>query len=129
MKALRALAFTLALVAAAALPATAQTLPAERNTRHALIIGIGEYLDPDVPTLRGIPHDMVSARRMATAMAVPERNIRMLRDHDATAERIRGEITALQARMADGDRVFIYYSGHGTRWFDKGSNKTIAPKA
>ena len=119
MKALPALACTLALAAASALPVTAQSLPAERNTRHALIIGIGEYLDPDVPTLRGIPHDMVSARRMATAMAVPERNIRMLRDHDATADRIRSEITALQARMADGDRVFIYYSGHGTRWFDE----------
>ena len=119
----RALAQALALAAALALglalPAAAQPLPTERNTRHALIIGIGEYLDPDVPTLKGIRHDMVSARRMAAAMAVPEANIRMLRDHEATAERIRGEITALQARMADGDRVFIYYSGHGTRWFDE----------
>lgn len=102
-----------------ALPASAQTLPAERNTRHALIIGIGEYLDPDIPTLKGMRHDMVSARRMAAAMAVPDANIRMLRDQDATAERIRSEITALQARMTDGDRVFVYYSGHGTRWFDE----------
>ena len=97
----------------------AQQLPAERNTRHALIIGIGEYLDPDIPSLRGMRHDMVSARRMAAAMAVPDANIRMLRDQDATADRIRSEITALQARIVDGDRVFVYYSGHGTRWFDE----------
>ncbi len=97
----------------------AQTLPAERNTRHALIIGIGEYIDPDIPTLKGMRHDMVSARRMAAAMAVPDANIRLLRDQDATADRIRSEITALQARIVDGDRVFVYYSGHGTRWFDE----------
>ena len=109
-------------LASAQTPASAPAanpLPAERNTRHALIIGIGDYLDPDVPALKGVRHDMVSARRMAAAMAVPEANMRMLRDQDATADRIRAEITALQSRMADGDRVFIYYSGHGTRWYDE----------
>ena len=73
-----------------ALPAAAQSLPAERNTRHGLIVGVGEYLDPDVPTLKSIPHDRVSARRMAAAMAAPEANTRMLRDHDATAESLQG---------------------------------------
>ena len=51
-------------------------------------------------------------------MAVPESQTRMLRDHEATAERIRSEIAALQSRMNDGDRVFVYYSGHGTRTAD-----------
>ena len=99
--------------------AQAQSTPTVRNTRHALVIGIGEYLDPAVPALRGIPHDMVSAQRMAAAMAIPAGNIRVLRDQDATADRIRAEITALNARVADGDRVFVYYSGHGTRTFDE----------
>ncbi len=118
MNALRDIA-TVALAAALAAPVGAQTRPAERHTRHALIIGIGEYADPNVPELKGIKHDMVSARRMAQAMAVPESNITTLRDGAATAERIRAEITALEGRVADGDRVFIYYSGHGTRWFDE----------
>ena len=99
--------------------AQAQSTPPVRNTRHALVIGIGEYLDPAVPALKGIPHDMVSAQRMAAAMAIPAGNIRVLRDQDATADRIRAEITALNARVADGDRVFVYYSGHGTRTFDE----------
>lgn len=111
-----ALSFALAAPLAAQ---TAEPAPAGRNTRHALVIGIGEYLDPEVPALRGIAHDMVSARRMAAAMAIPEANIRMLRDHDATADRIRKEIADLDARVADGDRVFVYYSGHGTRWYDE----------
>jgi hypothetical protein len=116
MKAPALTAFGLAL--ALALGAAAQTPPAARHTRHALVIGIGDYADPDVPPLKGVVHDMDSARRMAHAMAIPDANITVLRDRDATAGRIRAEIAALQARMADGDRVFVYYSGHGTRWFD-----------
>jgi hypothetical protein len=111
------LAASALLAAALALPAWAQ--PAQRNTRHALIIGISEYIDPAVPTLKGVKHDMLSARRMAAAMAIPDANIRVLRDRDATAEHIREEIEGLYSRMADGDRLFIYYSGHGTRWYDE----------
>ncbi|MCE2908254.1 MAG: caspase family protein [Burkholderiaceae bacterium] len=112
-----ALLGTLALTAAAQAPSPA--LPAERNTRHALIIGIGEYADPQVPKLEGVVHDMDSARRMARAMAVPEANMRIVRDREATAARIRQEIAGLEQRMADGDRLFVYFSGHGTRWFDE----------
>lgn len=123
MKILATLAAAALVTAGLARPGFAQSpsapLPAERNTRHALIIGVGEYIDAAVPSLKGVKHDMVSARRMASAMAIPEANIRVLRDHDATADRIRREIAALDARMADGDRLFIYYSGHGTRWFDE----------
>jgi hypothetical protein len=115
-KAAPALAAAL-LVLAGAAPAEPSP-PVQRNTRHALIIGIGDYADPGVPRLRGVVHDMASARRMAQAMAVPDANILVLRDQDATAGRIRSEISALQGRMANGDRVFVYYSGHGTRWYD-----------
>lgn len=96
-----------------------QAAVAERHTRHALIIGIGDYADAEVPPLKGMRHDIDSARRMAAAMAVPQANVRVLRDRDATAERIRGEIAALESRLADGDRVFVYYSGHGTRGYDE----------
>ena len=112
-----ALLGALALAAAAQAPSPSQ--PSERNTRHALIIGIGEYADPQVPKLEGVVHDMDSARRMARAMAVPEANMRIVRDREATAARIRQEIAGLEQRMADGDRLFVYFSGHGTRWFDE----------
>lgn len=110
-------------LAVAALSAQAQPQPAERNTRHALIIGIGQYSDPEVPALKGVVHDMDSARRMARAMAVPDANMRFVRDGEATAARIRQEITALQQRMAEGDRLFVYFSGHGTRWYDEATRK------
>ena len=119
--------FRTAVVAAAlagcSLATFAQPQPAERNTRHALIIGIGKYTDPEVPPLLGVVHDMDSARRMARAMSVPDANMRVLRDAEATAERIRQEISSLQQRMAEGDRLFVYFSGHGTRWYDESTRK------
>jgi Caspase domain/Domain of unknown function (DUF4384) len=114
----------LLLLAAAALALPAWGQGPARNTRHALIIGIGEYNDAEIPTLKGMKHDIASARRMAAAMAVPEANQRLLRDGEATAERIRDEIAQLNRRVADGDRVFIYYSGHGTRWHDSTATTT-----
>ena len=106
----------LALVSAAVAWAQA---PAERQARHALLIGIGDYADAEIPALNGIGHDTHSARRMAGAMGVPAANVTVLRDRAATAERIRAEIHALNARVQDGDRVFVYDSGHGTRWYDE----------
>lgn len=108
-----------AALAGPALTATAQAQADDRNTRHALIIGIGKYSDPEVPPLQGVVHDMDSARRMARAMSVPDTNMRVIRDADATADRIRQEISSLQQRMAEGDRLFVYFSGHGTRWYDE----------
>jgi hypothetical protein len=111
-------ALVLAWVVGGPVAAWAQALPAPAAAaaqRHALIIAIGEYGDPTVPPLRGMGHDVASARRIAEALAVPAANTRLLRDHDATAAAIRFQIRSLGERVAPGDRVFVYYSGHGTR--------------
>jgi len=95
-----------------------------RMSRHALIIAVGEYQDPAIPTLRGVGYDIESATRMAMAMQVPEENIRVLRDAEATAANIEREIAALEKRTQPGDRVFFYFSGHGSRWYDARSAVT-----
>lgn len=89
-----------------------------KASRHALIIGIGEYSLPGVSSLKGVSKDMSSAKDIAMAMSVPESNIQYLRDKDATAEHIREALKSMNERVQPGDRVFIYYSGHGTRWVD-----------
>jgi hypothetical protein len=94
-----------------------------RASRHALIIGVGEYLSPNIPTLKGIGHDIESATRMALAMQVPLENVRVLRDHEATAAAIEREIAELNKRTQPGDRVFFYFSGHGSRWYDASIKK------
>jgi hypothetical protein len=103
-----------------------------RAARHALIIAIGDYMSPNIPPLLGVGHDVDSATKMATAMQVPAANIRVLRDHDATAARIEHEIAELNQRTRPGDRVFFYYSGHGTRYYsplpaDQGCVEALLP--
>ena len=86
-----------------------------RINRHALIIGVGRYEDPLVPALPGTKLDKVSATQMAQAMQVPDNNIQYLQDEQATLTNIRTALNNLSERVQDGDRVFIHYSGHGTR--------------
>ncbi len=94
-----------------------RSLPPRIN-RHALIIGIGRYADPATPSLPGTRLDKDSATQMAQAMQVPPSNIRYLQDEQATGANIRQALHDLTDRVQDGDRVFIHYSGHGTRYND-----------
>jgi hypothetical protein len=94
-----------------------RSLPA-RSNRHALIIGIGSYADPSTPQLPGVKIDRESASQMARSMQVPQENIQYLQDAQASGDGIRRALQALTERVQDGDRVFIHYSGHGTRYLD-----------
>jgi len=97
----------------------------ERSNRHALIIGISRYGDPSIPGLPGAHIDRESATQMAKAMQVPTSNITYLQDDQATANGIRNALSALNDRVAEGDRVFIHYSGHGTRYMDKSAGGCV----
>src|SRR5450830_152732 len=94
-----------------------RSLPPRIN-RHALIIGISRYADPATPSLPGARLDKESATQMAQAMQVPLSNIRYLQDDQATGNNIRQALQELTDKVQDGDRVFIHYSGHGTRFKD-----------
>ena len=101
-----------------------------RINRHALIIGVGTYEDPLVPPLPGTKLDKVSATQIAQAMQVPDGNIQYLHDSQATVSNIRTALNNLNDRVQDGDRVFIHYSGHGTRYKDPqagGCVETLLP--
>ena len=85
--------------------------------RHALIIGIGEYSAASkTEPLKGMPTDMANARRMAIAMGTRASDIVELRDTQATKPRILAALSRLQSSVKPGDRVFIYWSGHGSRF-------------
>lgn len=121
MRAAESLARALA-AALLALPlAAAAADPPPRATRHALIVGIGDYAPSatrPIPTLPGVPHDMASALAMARRMQVPPEQTTVLRDAEATHEGVRAALAALARRVAPGDRVFLYWSGHGSRHYD-----------
>jgi hypothetical protein len=101
----------------AALTLGVRSMP-PRSNRHALIIGVSTYSDPNIPPLPGARVDKESATQMARAMQVPENNIRYLQDAQATGDNIRKALADLNASVQEGDRVFIHYSGHGTRYND-----------
>jgi len=94
-----------------------RSLPA-RSNRHALIIGISRYADAATPPLPGARIDKESATQMARAMQVPVGNIQYLQDDQATGDNIRNALRELTDKVQDGDRVFIHFSGHGTRYND-----------
>ena len=96
-----------------------------RVNRHALIIGISRYADPATPALPGARIDKESATQMAQAMQVPAANIRYLQDEQATGNNIRQALRELTDKVLDGDRVFIHYSGHGTRYNDLGAGGCV----
>ncbi len=101
----------------AAMTLGVRSLPA-RSNRHALIIGISTYGDPGISPLPGARIDRESATQMATAMQIPVGNISYLQDEQATGDNIRTALRNLEGRVQEGDRVFIHYSGHGTRSYD-----------
>jgi hypothetical protein len=90
----------------------------EKNNRAALIIGIAEYASPEVDSLPGVAADMVSAQKIALAMGIPEKNITILRNQEATKVKIMQAFQEFSALAADGGRAFIYFSGHGSRDYD-----------
>ncbi|MEY4099001.1 MAG: hypothetical protein RL300_172, partial [Pseudomonadota bacterium] len=101
-----------------ALAMTSQCWSAEVSNRTALIIGIGVYGSPEIPVLLGVKEDMKSALAISKAMGIPEANIRVLRDQQASKAGILDALRELGEATADGARTFVYYSGHGTRWQD-----------
>lgn len=101
----------------AALTLGVRSLPARVN-RHALIIGVSQYADANIPPLPGARIDRESATQMASAMQVPASNISYLLDSQATGANIRKALADMNARVQDGDRVFVHFSGHGTRYND-----------
>jgi len=87
----------------------------ERVGRHALIIAVSQYQDPAVSALKGVPYDVISARKIADAMGVPRSNQIVLQDDKADKASILRELDGLAKRVAPGDRVLLYFSGHGSR--------------
>jgi len=79
---------------------------------HALLIGIGRYRQR---TLQGPPFDVAALAAILKARyGFSAANIHTLVNEQADRSGILDEIQLLTRRTSPGDRVFIYFSGHGT---------------
>jgi hypothetical protein len=85
---------------------------AAQAANHALILWIGDYgrADLDLP---GVDVDARHAGEIAQLMGVPAQNLREVSNRALTRQNLAAELDALWRRIGDGDRVFVYYSGHG----------------
>jgi hypothetical protein len=81
---------------------------------HALIMTIGDYQD-GIPKLKGVMYDVESARSIAHLLGAKDENILQLHDEQLTLEGMQHAFDELDRRVVPGDKVFIYYSGHGGR--------------
>ena len=97
----------------------------QNQNRHALIIGVSEYQNPQIPTLTGVPYDMDSAKKIALAMGIPEKNIEFLKNSDATKDNIIKTLQKMGDSATEGSRDFVYFSGHGTRYQENSAGGCI----
>jgi len=102
----------------------AQVFAAENTNRSALIIGIGHYNGP-AADLKGVPADIEMAKEIAKAMDIPDKNITVMRDQEATKKNVLEVMKSFSNKAADGGRVFIYFSGHGTRYYNPFINNCV----
>ncbi|RKX99896.1 hypothetical protein DRP77_12510, partial [Candidatus Poribacteria bacterium] len=93
----------------------AGTMP---QNRYAVIIGISDYQDPNIPDLRFARKDAEAVYEVLTDPAIggfKKENVLLLVDEDATFMNIRSALRDWLVEKVSGedDLVFIFFSGHG----------------
>ena len=110
---------SIAWLACGAAPASAQ------GRKHALLIGVGDYLHAG--DLVGPPNNVRELERVLQRDWGFEReDVTTLLDGAATRTAILGAIDDLIRETRAGDYVFIFFSGHGTSFADRGSALAVS---
>lgn len=87
--------------------------------RIALLVGVGDYTDPNMRDLEGPPHDVTAMRDvLIRRWGFRSQDIKTLVDGQATRANIVAEFAALSRRSRSNDEVLVYFSGHGTSALD-----------
>ncbi len=86
------------------------------GTIYALVVGISEYQDPDIPSLQYAHRDaeeMAVFLRTGSDWTVPDDQLVLLTNAEATLGNFLSELERLRAQCQPRDRLLIYFSGHG----------------
>lgn len=86
--------------------------PSAPAESHALLMWVSDYGHREA-NLPGVAHDADRAQQIAALIGVPRRNVRTLSEAAVTQLGIEAALRQLLQRIRPGDRVFIYFSGHG----------------
>ncbi len=96
-------------------PRISSGLTVESTTR-AVVIGISDYREPLIPDLRYADRDAKAFAdwlRAPQGLGLPDSSIRLLTNQMATTAQMIVNLDWLIESSKAGDRVFIYFSGHG----------------
>ena len=89
-------------------------------SNHALIITVSEYKRSPLP---GVLTDRKLGIELAQRFGVPMENIVELSEDQVTREGLKQALADMNQVIMPGDKLFIYFSGHGARYFNKATNQ------
>ncbi|HKJ92327.1 MAG TPA: caspase family protein, partial [Longimicrobiales bacterium] len=89
-----------------------------KHERWAVVIGISDYHDPQIPDLKYADKDAKSVydflRSPAAGLGgLAEDHIRLLLDDSATTRNVRSALLTFLRKSTDDDVIFVYIAGHG----------------
>lgn len=94
----------------------AQALP----SNHALIITVSEYQKSPLP---GVLTDRKLGIELAHRFGVPPQNIVELSEKQVTRDGLKQAFAGMNEVMMPGDKLYVYFSGHGARYFNKATGQ------
>ena len=89
-------------------------------SNHALIITVSEYQRSPLP---GVLTDRKLGIELAHRFGVPPQNIVELSEQQVTREGLKQAFASMNQVMMPGDKLYVYFSGHGARYFNKTSGQ------
>ncbi len=96
--------------------AIAQNLDLQNSTTRALVVGISNYQDDDIPDLKYAHKDAETFAAFLQSPSggnVPSENITLLLNEDATWGNVNMALWSWVEECVEGDEVIFYFSGHG----------------
>jgi hypothetical protein len=91
-------------------------------SNHALIITVSEYQRSPLP---GVLNDRKLANELAQRFGVPAQNIVELSEGEVTREGLGHALAAMKQAIMPGDKLYVYFSGHGARFFSKAAGQCM----
>ena len=89
-------------------------------SNHALIITVSEYLKSPLP---GVLTDRKLGIELAQRLGVPPENIVQLSEQQVTRDGLKQAFADMNQTIMPGDKLYVYFSGHGARYFSKATNQ------
>jgi Caspase domain/Domain of unknown function (DUF4384) len=89
-------------------------------SNHALIITVSEYQRSPLP---GVLTDRKLANELALRFGVPPQNIVELSEERVTRDGLKQALASMNEVIMPGDKLYVYFSGHGARFFSKATGQ------